>query len=53
MLGNDGLSLDTVLARWVRFVVGENASILIALAFRDFEKDDHTTLCAAMVTPHV
>jgi hypothetical protein len=41
-----------VLARWVRFVVGENASILIALAFPDFDKDDHTTLCAAMVTPH-
>ncbi|WCQ96855.1 IS4 family transposase ISAnsp7 [Sorangium sp. Soce836] len=52
MLGNDALSLDIVLARWVRFVVGENASILIALDWTDFDKDDHTTLCAYMVTTH-
>jgi hypothetical protein len=52
LLGNGGLSLDTVIARWVRFVVGENASILVALDWTDFEKDDHTTLCAYMATAH-
>jgi Transposase DDE domain len=52
LLGNDGLALDAVIGRWVRFVVGEHASILLALDWTDFEKDDHTTLCAYMVTNH-
>ncbi|WP_438016651.1 hypothetical protein WMF18_38550 [Sorangium sp. So ce315] len=46
------MSLGVVLPRWGRFVVGENASILIALDWTDFDKDDHTTLCASMVTTH-
>lgn len=52
LLGNDGISLDDVLRRWVRFVVGEHVSILVALDWTDFEKDDHTTLCAYMATSH-
>lgn len=52
LLGNDGLALDAVIGRWVRFVVGEHVSIVVALDWTDFEKDDHTTLCAYMVTNH-
>jgi len=52
LLSNDGLLLDGVIAQWVRFVVGHEASIIVALDWTDFEKDDHTTLCAYMVTTH-
>src|SRR5260370_8157850 len=52
MLGNEGIDLDTVMRRWVQYVVGTAASIVIALDWTDFEKDDHTTLCAYLVTTH-
>jgi hypothetical protein len=50
MLSNDGLSLDTILAAWVRFVVGDVPQLCLAIDWTDFEKDDHTTLCAYLVT---
>lgn len=52
LLGNEGLALEAVIGRWVRFAVGEHTSILLALDWTDFEKDDHTTLCAYLVTNH-
>jgi hypothetical protein len=52
MLSNDGLVLDKLLELWVRFVVGFFPSIVIAIDWTDFEKDDHTTLCAYLVTTH-
>jgi hypothetical protein len=52
MLSNDGLELSTVMQRWVTFIVGTAESIVIALDWTDFEKDDHTTLCAYLVTTH-
>ena len=41
-----------MLKPWVRFVVGVRKEIVIALDWTDFEKDDHTTLCAYLVTSH-
>lgn len=52
MLSNDGLDVSTVMRRWVKFVVGTAESIVIALDWTDFDKDDHTTLCAYLVTTH-
>ena len=52
MLSNSALSLDVTLAQWARFVVGDHPSIVVALDWTDFEVDDHTTLCAFMVTTH-
>ena len=52
MLSNAGFDLRVVLKQWVRFVVGERKEIVIALDWTDFEKDDHTTLCAYVVTRH-
>src|SRR5579883_250551 len=50
MLSNDGIDLDLVLRLWVQFVVGDGGEIVIALDWTDFELDDHTTLCAYLVT---
>jgi hypothetical protein len=52
LLSNRGISLDVVLKQWVRFVVGENVAIVIALDWTDVDTDDQTTLCAYMVTTH-
>ena len=52
LLSNEGVVVDTLLEHWARFVVGEDASILVALDWTDFDTDDHTTLCAFMATAH-
>jgi hypothetical protein len=52
MLSNSGFDLRVVLKQWVKFVVGARKQIVIALDWTDFEKDDHTTLCAYVVTRH-
>ena len=50
LLSNDGVWLETVMRLWVRYVVGENAKSVIALAWTDFDADDPTTLCAYLAT---
>jgi hypothetical protein len=52
MLSNSGFDLQVVLKPWVQFVVGVRKEIVIAIDWTDFEKDDHTTLCAYLVTRH-
>jgi len=52
MLSNDGIDLELVQQRWVQYVVGNHPSIIVAMDWTDFEKDDHTTLCAYLVTRH-
>lgn len=52
LLSNSNLRLESLLERWVRHVVGDTQKLLVALDWTDFEKDDHTTLCAYLVTTH-
>ena len=52
LLGNEGIELEKVLRSWVRFVVGTHPSVVIAMDWTDFDADDHTTLCAYLVTTH-
>jgi hypothetical protein len=52
LLSNAGIDLETVMARWVQYVIGTHPSVVIALDWTDFERDDHTTLCAYLVTTH-
>ena len=52
LLSNDGVVVAEVMARWVRFVVGDADSVVLAVDWTDFEADDHTTLCAYMITNH-
>jgi len=51
-LSNPAFDVARLLPRWVEFVVGARKEIVVALAFTDFERDDHTTLCAYLVTRH-
>jgi hypothetical protein len=52
LLSNDDFSLDEVMPLWVRQIVGTTASIVLAMDWTDFDDDDHTTLCAYLVTTH-
>ena len=44
--------MNVVLKPWITFVVGVRKEIVLALDWTDFEKDDHTTLCANPTTRH-
>jgi hypothetical protein len=52
MLSNEGLDLGVIMSRWVKFVVGTHKSIIVALDWTEFDRDDHSTLCAYLVTRH-
>ena len=52
LLSNTGLDLSQILKLWVAFVIGVRKEIVIAFDWTDFEKDDHTTLAAYLVTRH-
>lgn len=42
-----------LLARgWIAMLVGPRQEVLIALDWTDFDKDDHTTLVASLITNH-
>src|SRR5580700_4061111 len=49
LLSKAGFDMSVVIKPWVRFVVGVRKEIVVALDWTDFEKDDHTTLCAYWV----
>jgi hypothetical protein len=51
-LSNPAFDLARLWSSWVAFVVGVREEIVIALDWTDFDKDDHTTLCAYLVTRH-
>jgi hypothetical protein len=52
LLSNVGLDLDLLFPAWVRFVVGSRPEIVVALDWTEFDKDDHSTLAAYLVTRH-
>jgi len=51
-LSNPAFNVARLGSGWVEFVVGVREEIVVALDWTDFEKDDHTTLCAYLVTRH-
>jgi hypothetical protein len=51
-LSNPAFDVALLLPSWVEFVVGAREEIVVALDWTDFERDDHTTLCAYLVTRH-
>jgi hypothetical protein len=51
-LSNPAFDVARLWSSWVVFVVGVREEIVIALDWTDFDKDDHTTLCAYLVTRH-
>lgn len=52
LLSNDGVRLSELFPSWIRYVVSQRKEIVIALDWTDFEPDDHSTICAYLVTRH-
>lgn len=52
LLSNGGVQLATLFPAWIRYVVGPRTEIVVALDWTEFEKDDHSTICAYLVTRH-
>ena len=52
LLSNPGVIVDEIQKEWVKFVVGVRKEIVVAMDWTDFDDDDHTTLCAYLVTSH-
>jgi hypothetical protein len=51
-LSNKGIDVEALTPAWAAFVIGSRREVLLALDWTDFEADDHTTLCAYVVTTH-
>jgi len=50
---NGGLAVSELQRQWCLFVLGDQREdVVIALDWTDFDDDDHTTLCAYLVTNH-
>jgi hypothetical protein len=52
LIGNVGIVLDELFARWIQFVVGNRPEAIVILDWTEFRKDQHSTLVASMVTEH-
>jgi hypothetical protein len=52
LLSNARVSISGLARPWAEFLIGERKEVLVALDWTDFDADDHTTLCAYLVTRH-
>lgn len=52
LLSNDNVSPWKLAASWIALVLGPRQEAWIALDWTDFDKDDHTTLVASLITRH-
>lgn len=52
LLSNPGIDVGVIQRRWVEFVVAARTQIVVALDWTEFDGDDHSTLCAYLVTTH-
>jgi hypothetical protein len=52
LLSNDNVSPWALAKSWIAMLVGARQEVLVALDWTDFDKDDHTTLVASLITKH-
>ena len=52
LLSNKAVNVTRIQKEWVKFVVGVRNQIVIALDWTEFDNDDHSTLCAYLITNH-
>jgi hypothetical protein len=52
LLSNGGVQLADLFPSWIRYVVGPRPEIVVALDWTEFEVDDHSTICAYLITRH-
>jgi hypothetical protein len=52
LLSNAGIDVDTLLARWVAFILGDRPEIAVALDWTEFDADGQATLMLSLLTRH-
>jgi hypothetical protein len=52
LLSNEKVSPWALAESWIKMLVGPREEVLVALDWTDFDKDDHTTLVASLITKH-
>jgi len=52
LLSNAGVDVDAIQKEWVKFVVAARKQIVVVMDWTEFDDDDHSTLCAYLVTKH-
>jgi hypothetical protein len=52
LLSNEKVSPWALARSWVAMLVGPREELLVTLDWTDFDKDDHTTLVASLITKH-
>jgi len=52
LLSNAGIDVDTLLARWVAFILGDRPEIAVALDWTEFNADGQATLMLSLLTRH-
>ena len=52
LLSNENVSPWALATGWIAMLVGPREEVLVALDWTDFDKDDHTTLVASLITKH-
>ncbi|MEZ4258757.1 MAG: IS4 family transposase [Polyangiaceae bacterium] len=51
-LSNSAIDVARLTPSWAKFVVAARKEIVVALDWTEFDKDDHATICAYVVTSH-
>jgi len=51
-LSNKGIDVEALTPTWAAFVIGSRREVVLAIDWTDFDADDHSTLCAYVVTTH-
>ncbi len=52
LLSNENVSPWEMARSWIQMLVGPREEVLVALDWTEFDKDDHTTLVASLITKH-
>lgn len=52
LMSNPAYDIWRLLKPWATFILGQRRKIVLALDWTDFDDDDHTTLCAYVITEH-
>jgi hypothetical protein len=51
-LSNTAIDIARLTPSWAKFVLGSRKEIVVVLDWTEFDKDDHATICAYVVTTH-
>jgi hypothetical protein len=52
LLSNQSIEVDDILVRWVPYVIGARAAIVVALDWTDFDADNQATIMLSLITDH-